>query len=214
MARKSVRPKFKPPSPNEHHWSRVDLAESARWQAKLWVPFDKREFERTKNPIFVWKAIGTCLAAKLPIPWWARDYLLTVARNLSELRCRPYEVVRTQAGREIARWQLKAPGPKQIAPAIASAMGFMPGGVAAYILKRDAPSDDRVREKMGRYNPFRIDRAPSSTVAAWVDQQRRLGARLPEAQASAIREFGISKRTVERACSEHRSHFKHRPAKK
>ena len=216
MARKPKQPRTTPLPLLEHEDSDSGSeADRVRQFTEHWAPFNEREFKRTKNPIFAWDAIGDHLRAKLPIPSWASDYLRAVSRNVIELTRRPYEVKTMQADQEIARRLVKAPGPKQIAPAIASAMGFIPGGVEAHILKRDSPKDDRVREKTGRFNPLRpYAKAPASTLAVWVRQQVSCGASVSEAQVSAMQTFGVSKRTVERACTEHRNIFKPQPAKK
>lgn len=172
------------------------------------------DFKKTKNPVLAWVAILESLSAReRQFPDWVVEYLFAAASNLHELTLRPYKVERTQGSKVIEVRNLKAPGPREIAPSIASALGFIPGGVEAHVLRRDSPKDHRVREKMGPFNPLKLwSKVPSIAVAGWVDQQCSFGATRAQALQSAMTAFAMSKRAVERACSEHRP--QHTSAKK
>jgi hypothetical protein len=41
-------------------------------------------YEVTKNPIFLWRAIETCLSAEIDFPQWITDYLFTAACKIMD----------------------------------------------------------------------------------------------------------------------------------
>jgi len=71
------------------------------------IDFQRQMFEDTRNPIYVWDAIGVALRAGLPLPLWVNAYLLTTANRFHPLS-------RTGI-------------PGEIAPAVAVAVGFEVG---------------------------------------------------------------------------------------
>ena len=117
-------------------WCAYELSRSGNMQVPAWVPtyiksierwhldWCKRGYDETQNPVFAWIAYEVSRSDGLPIPRWVLTYFDTAAENLSWLTQDPST----------------APKKKQIAPAIAGAFGFVPGGVEMTD-RRNIPKD-------------------------------------------------------------------------
>jgi hypothetical protein len=53
--------------------------------AREWLRHAQTSYRETENPVYAWDAIAECLSAGLPLPKWVRDYLLSVAVQITTL---------------------------------------------------------------------------------------------------------------------------------
>jgi len=60
------------------------LPPEQRQQARQSIAYHAKRFAKTGNPLHAWAAVEECIAANLPLPSWARTYLLGVAGSLSQ----------------------------------------------------------------------------------------------------------------------------------
>ncbi len=100
-----------------------------------WVDFDRDEYARTKNPFFVWTAIGLCVAADLPFPPWVLEYLGAVSRNIRSLG-EPATV----------------PRKGHVAQAVAKATGFVRGNGASNVFRDAFAPGHEIMIAMGVYH--------------------------------------------------------------
>lgn len=60
--------------------------------ARMMLEWARVEFERTRNPLCAWEAIGWAREARVAIPEWVNDYLYTVADHVFDLCKHPRKV--------------------------------------------------------------------------------------------------------------------------
>ncbi len=77
----------KTPHPEEPGYTITDKDWREQQRARVLdsLRFDKSQYAKTDNPVFAWDAIGGCLATDVPLPEWARRYLIEVARQMHDL---------------------------------------------------------------------------------------------------------------------------------
>jgi hypothetical protein len=141
----------------------------------------EQRFHNDANPtFFAWEAILVASNDGLPTPEWVLNYLYDAAGNLHRLATAP-----------------KPPGKRQIAPAIAEALGFVRGGIDVS-RKRSLGVRHRKRPP-GRFNPLSIFNNRDREIAAVVHLKLLEGSQLLYAYQLAAEQYGVKQRTAERA---------------
>lgn len=106
-------------------------AESREWSRRS-IARLRAQYVVERNPLFVWQAYFEARGAQLRIPEWVHDYFDLACRNL-------FMRLRTP------------PGEGEIDSAIASAFGFVPGGITVTFTNNGYEGR---ATKRGTYNPF------------------------------------------------------------
>jgi hypothetical protein len=165
-------------------------------------------YNETSHPAHAWRAYSEARNAGLEIPDWVHRYFQNVCANIEWLLQGDGEM-KIVSGNKQASHAIRQPREREVAPALAAAFGFVPGGASATERKnhhaRSEPGD-RSGNSIGRWNPLVVD-DPALLIAASVSLLLNEGCKLLHAYEDAATENKVSRRTVERAWKKHGHRF-------
>ena len=188
-----------------------------RKEARDHIAGYKKWYDKTQNPVYAWSAYRESrehegmrgspppLMAAMLIPPWVLAYFDAAGANLDKLKTSGWYLA---AGLRVQKLPSMAtiPEKKKIAPAVAAALGFVPGGVRR---NWSTSEPSRQQTKTGNFNALDVSDDRDSLLAfrVYLRISGESSDQLLYAYQQTAEEAGVSQRTVERAWKKYKSGF-------
>jgi len=172
-----------------------------RAEARAYIKLCRQRFKDGKFVVFAWNAYLVAREAGLDVPMWVIEYFDVAARNVYDLTCLSYgpmTTYTTTGGRTTSK-TAETPGPGQISPEIAKALGFWKKGI-----QKDAVF---IKDgKSGAWNPLDVPADQSfarDIIANAVGLALLRGSQKTYAFEEVASKYEVSDKTVRRAWHEY-----------